>query len=294
MKQVLLLTKHCTVSSLAASWGLCMAQQPPTDAITVAALFVSTLHSLFFYYYVRLSLCSVATGFLLQCPFVGLVFIWLHDIYFLVYCCTSVWNLCATTAFSARANRHYQSLSIYIYIYIYFSCPQHPNLCSDRHEQLFLNRCFNGRRTYFAGKMRVVLFPFFFFFFLSSVLHASVFLPSFQSGRRTIKFHNGDNDTCGIASRVMSFYLIYLWKKIDRFLFFLVFGAIVTFAWLMIPRVQVSNSSCSRLFCLISPLICSYCFCLSLSMGSTARLLPTTFFFFFVAMFVGMLGTACT
>lgn len=116
LKQVLLLTKHCTVSSLAASWGLCLAQQPPTDAITVAALFVSTLHSFFF---VHLSLCSVATGFLPQCPFVGLVFIWLHDIYFLVYCCTSVGNLCATTAFSACANRHYQSLSIYIYIYIF-------------------------------------------------------------------------------------------------------------------------------------------------------------------------------
>lgn len=51
----------------------------------------------------------------------GLVFIWLHDIYFLVYCCTSVWNLCATTAFSARANRHYQSLKNYKYIHIYMS-----------------------------------------------------------------------------------------------------------------------------------------------------------------------------
>lgn len=50
-------------------------------------------------------------------------------------------------------------------------------------------------------------------------------------------------------------------EEIDRFLFFpLVFGAIVTFAWLMIPRVQVSDWSCSRLFCLIPLLICSDCF----------------------------------
>lgn len=153
--------------------GCGQTQQPPTDAITVAALFVSTLHSrssFFFFFSLRPFIFVFSSyRFLTAVSFCrpGLVFIWLHDIYFLVYCCTSVWNLCATTAFSARANRHYQSLKNYIciHIYIYVPCPQRPNLSSDRHEQLFWNRCFNGRRTYFAGIMQVALCSLFFFFF---------------------------------------------------------------------------------------------------------------------------------
>lgn len=73
-------------------------------------------------------------------------------------------------------------------------------------------------------------------------------------------------------------------EEIDRFLFFpLVFGAIVTFAWLMIPRVQVSDSSCWRLFCLIPLLICSDCFLFLLVDGKHCQVIACNLTFFFLS-----------